>query len=121
MKILIVDDSRTMRKIIKRTLRNAGYGEHDFCEAEDGAEALDTIARRQPDLILCDWNMPEMSGIELLRSMRGNGWNIPFGFITSERTDERRRQARDAGALFLMAKPFTPEAFRHVLAPILAS
>lgn len=119
MKILIVDDSRVMRSIVTRTLRQAGYDEHDVVQAGNGVEALEVMADEEPDLVLSDWNMPEMSGIELLRALRGQGDSTPFGFVTSEGSAEMRQRAQDAGALFLIAKPFTPEAFQEALEPVL--
>jgi two-component system chemotaxis response regulator CheY len=119
MKVLITDDSRVMRQIVKRTLRQAGYTEVQVCEAGDGREALEVIASESPDLVLCDWNMPEMSGIDLLISLRAKGRNVPFGFVTSEGSPDMRQRAENAGALFLIAKPFTPEAFREALEPVL--
>ena len=119
MKILIVDDSRVMRSIVTRTLRQAGYDDHDVVQAGNGVEALEVMAEEEPDLVLSDWNMPEMSGIELLRALRGQGDETPFGFVTSEGSAEMRQRAAQAGALFLIAKPFTPEAFQHVLEPVL--
>jgi two-component system, chemotaxis family, chemotaxis protein CheY len=109
MKIMIVDDSRAMRLIIRRTLRRAGYGNHEVVEMENGAVALDAVRADSPDLILCDWNMPEMSGIDLLKALRGEGINTTFGFITTEGTDAMRQLAMDSGASFLLAKPFTEE------------
>ncbi len=119
MKILIVDDSKAMRMIVTRTLRQAGFGDHEFLEAENGAEGLATVAAEAPDLVLSDWNMPEMNGIDFLRRLRGSGDQTPFGFVTSEGTAEMRETAAAAGALFLVAKPFTPEAFAEVLSPVL--
>lgn len=119
MKILIVDDSRVMRSIVVRTLRQAGFDDHDVVQAGNGVEALDVISEEEPDLVLSDWNMPEMTGIELLRTLRGQGDAIPFGFVTSEGSPEMRQRAEDAGAMFLIAKPFTPEAFAEVLEPVL--
>jgi two-component system chemotaxis response regulator CheY len=119
MKILIVDDSRVMRSIVTRTLRQAGYDDHDVVQAGNGVEALEVMAEEEPDLVLSDWNMPEMSGIELLRALRGQGDATPFGFVTSEGSAEMRQRAEQAGALFLIAKPFTPEAFQQVLEPVL--
>ena len=71
MKILVVDDSRAMRMIVKRTLRQAGFNNVDVSEADNGKTALQQIDTDPPALILCDWNMPEMNGIELLRDLRG--------------------------------------------------
>ena len=73
MRILIVDDSRVMRSIVTRTLRQAGFGDHDVSEAANGVQALDVVAADTPDLVLCDWNMPEMDGLEFLVSLRGRG------------------------------------------------
>jgi two-component system chemotaxis response regulator CheY len=119
MKILIVDDSRVMRSIVTRTLRQAGYDDHDVVQAANGVEALDVIADEEPDLVLCDWNMPEMNGIELLHTLRGQGDTTPFGFVTSEGSAQMRERAAEAGALFLIAKPFTAEVFAEVLEPVL--
>jgi len=119
MKVLITDDSRVMRQIVKRTLRQAGYEDVHVCEAGNGLEALDVIAAENPDLVLCDWNMPEMSGIDLLTALRAKGRAVPFGFVTSEGSPEMRERAQNAGALFLIAKPFTADAFREALEPVL--
>jgi len=119
MKILIVDDSRVMRAIVTRTLRQAGYDQHDVVEAANGVEALDQVHNERPDLVLSDWNMPEMTGIELLHSLRSQGTDVPFGFVTSEGSEEMRARAQSAGAQFLIAKPFTAEAFQELLEPIL--
>jgi two-component system chemotaxis response regulator CheY len=119
MKLLVVDDSRVMRQIVIRTLRQAGYDGHDVVEAENGADGLNKALADRPDLILSDWNMPEMSGLEFLKALRGNGENTPFGFVTSEGSDTMRSQADAAGALFLIAKPFTADTFADALAPVL--
>ena len=68
MKILVVDDSTVMRKMVMRALRQAGHGGHDYSEAANGKEALEQISKESPDLVLCDWNMPEMTGIEVLEA-----------------------------------------------------
>ena len=118
-KILIADDSRVMRQIVTRTLRQAGYEGHDLVEAADGRQAYDTAVSERPDLVLSDWNMPEMTGVEVLRALRAAGVAVPFGFVTSESSDEMRQAAEAAGALFLITKPFTAESFRDALDPIL--
>lgn len=119
MRVLVADDSRVMRQIVIRTLRQAGY-DWEITEAPDGAAALDIAQSEDPDLVLSDWNMPEMTGIELLRAMRRHGIDIPLGFVTSEGSAEMREQADAAGALFLIAKPFTAETFRDTIDPFLA-
>ena len=108
-----------MRMIVKRTLRNAGFGDHEIWEAEDGAEALEGIREESPDLILCDWNMPNMSGLELLQSLTAEGFSIDFGFVTTEATPEMRSRAVEAGAKFLIAKPFTVDSFKMALEPFI--
>src|ERR1700759_2211782 len=119
MKILIADDSRVMRQIVVRTLRQAGFGDHDLVEATNGKEALDMTNAESPDLVLSDWNMPEMTGIEVLRALRAAGNGVKFGFVTSECTPEMQQQAEAAGAAFFIVKPFTAERFDEVLTPTL--
>lgn len=118
MKILVVDDSRAMRMIVMRVLRQSEYGDAEFEEASDGAEALAAIKDSPPDLVLSDWNMPEMTGIQLLQALGEEGIDVPFGFVTSESTAEMREQAIAAGAKFLVAKPFTADTFQEVLSSV---
>lgn len=118
--ILIVDDSKAMRLIVRRTLRQAGFGEYEVEEAANGVEALERIARSQPALVISDWNMPEMNGIELLREINQRKLSVRFGFVTTEGTPDMRAMADEAGALFLIAKPFTAEQFEAALRPLLS-
>lgn len=118
MKILITDDSKAMRMIVIRTMRQAGFDGHEFIEAENGVLALAAIKAEQPDLVLSDWNMPEMTGIQLKEALNAEGIDVPFGFVTSETTPEMREQAIRAGALFLLAKPFTVDTFQEVLSSV---
>jgi two-component system chemotaxis response regulator CheY len=115
MKILVVDDSRAMRRIVSRTIRQAGFEGHEIVEAENGREALEVVKAEKPDLILSDWHMPEMNGIEFLQALNEAGCEIPFGFVTSESTREMVELATEAGAMFLLAKPFTTEDMAQVL------
>ena len=117
MNIMIVDDSNAMRMIVKKTLRAAGFSGHDISEAEDGVKALESIRSAAPDLVLSDWNMPNMNGIELLQTLNEEGININFGFVTTEATRDMREQANSAGAKFLIAKPFTEDDFSNALEP----
>lgn len=119
MKILVADDSRVMRQIVIRTLRQAGFGDHDVVEAADGAAAHEAINTEAPDLVLSDWNMPNMTGIELLHAVRASGSTVPFGFVTSESSEEMQHIAEAGGALFLITKPFTADVFRERLETIL--
>jgi two-component system chemotaxis response regulator CheY len=119
MKILIADDSRVMRQIVIRTLRQAGFDDHELIEAADGKDAFDKTTAEKPDLVLSDWNMPEMTGIEVLRQLRAAGNDVKFGFVTSECTPEMMQAAEAAGSLFFIVKPFSAERFDEVFAPIL--
>jgi two-component system chemotaxis response regulator CheY len=118
--ILVVDDSKAMRLIVRRTLRQAGFGEYEVEEAANGLEALERIGRAAPALVISDWNMPEMNGIELLKELNARKVSVRFGFVTTEGTPDMRALADEAGALFLIAKPFTPEQFESALRPILS-
>jgi two-component system, chemotaxis family, chemotaxis protein CheY len=120
MKILIVDDSKTMRMIVRRTLRQAGFENHPVDEYTNGKEALDAIKASAPGLVLCDWNMPEMTGIELLQALNSSGIKVKFGFVTSEGTPQMQQTALQSGALFVITKPFTPETFQQILGPVLS-
>jgi len=119
MRILIVDDSKAMRAIVRRALRQADLGDHSIEEATNGREGLSFIQQSPPDLVLCDLNMPEMSGLELLRTIKQDGLNPRFGFVTSEATPELRNEASKAGALFVITKPFSPDVFSETLGPIM--
>jgi two-component system chemotaxis response regulator CheY len=119
MDILLVDDSKTMRGIVQRAIRQAGYRGLSVTEAENGAQALEKMRAEQPRLILSDWNMPEMTGIEFLVQVRAAANQVPFGFITSEVSAAIKQQAMDSGASFLITKPFSPEQVQAALSPIL--
>lgn len=120
MKILIVDDSKTMRMLVKRGLRQAGFTSCEVVEAECGADAIASIEKQKPDVVLCDWNMPGMTGLELLQQLRSQGFQSTFGFVTSEGTPEMRSLAEKAGAQFYVAKPFTHEDLRRELGRFVA-
>lgn len=120
MKVVVADDSRVMRQIVIRTLRQAGYDWWEIEEADNGQAALDKIRASKPDFVLSDWNMPEMNGIDLLRSLRDSGDATPFAFVTSEGSPAMREQAEKAGALFLISKPFNAETFRDTIDPFLS-
>ena len=119
MTILIVDDSRGMRMIIKRAFRQAGLDGHDLVEAGSGPEALSILRSTTVDFVLTDWNMPEMSGVEMIETMIAEGIEVGVGVVSSRSSAEMLRRAREAGARFLLTKPFTPDVFRSALTPIL--
>jgi two-component system, chemotaxis family, chemotaxis protein CheY len=117
MKILVVDDSKAMRMIVTRALKStAAYSGATILEAADGKQGLDAVLAESPDIILSDWNMPEMTGIEFLDALRGQGITTLFGFVTSESTPEMYDRAIGSGASFLVSKPFTAESIEQALA-----
>ena len=115
MKILIVDDSRAVRRVVHWALKRAGYGVHDIDEAEDGSVGLAKIETTKPDLVLCDWNMPRMSGIELLEILHARDAVPHFAFVTSAWTAQMRDRATGAGATAFVTKPFTSDSLQAAI------
>lgn len=107
MKALIIDDSSTMRKIITATLGQIGGFTVDT--AGDGQEGLTKFAEFKPDIILLDWNMPNMNGLQFLTALRGCGSKTPVVMVTTEAEKSRVIQAMQAGANNYVIKPFTAE------------
>jgi two-component system, chemotaxis family, chemotaxis protein CheY len=103
-KVLLVDDSGIMRKIILRVLNAIGI--NDVVEASDGAEALKLFGTDSFDIVLSDWNMPNMTGIEFLKAVRATGSKVPFVMITTEAEQSRVLEAIQAGASNYLVKPF---------------
>ncbi|MCP3981432.1 MAG: response regulator [bacterium] len=118
MKILLVDDSKTMRNIQRKTLTQLGYEQLD--EACDGQEALAKAEDFQPDLILLDWNMPVMDGITFVRAFRGQGDKTPIIMVTTEAEKERVLEAIKAGVNNYVVKPFTPDELAQRVATTMA-
>ena len=118
---LVIEDEYDISIIFARALRQAGYGGHTVREAGDGDEALRAIEEKRPGLVLCDWNMPGMSGIELLERLNADGLRTRLGFVTSEGTDDVRKRARDAGAAFFVSKPVTAEKLQQALEKVLVA
>ncbi len=119
MKIMVVDDSKAMRMIVNRTLRQAGFGNCEIVEANNGKEALEAILASPPDLVLTDWAMPEMNGLELAKALRERNVAVKLGFVTSQGTAEMQEEAKNAGALFVLTKPFTADTFKATLDSVL--
>lgn len=115
MRVLVADDSKAMRMIVIRTLRQSGVEITEIMEAADGAEALELVPSFAPNLILSDWNMPNKNGLEFLTELRDARNPTPFGFVTSESNPAMREQALAAGAQFLLTKPFDGERFAEVI------
>ncbi len=107
MKIMLVDDSRTIRNIQKKVLAKLGYD--DIVEAADGVEALAAYEESPPDLMLIDWNMPNMDGITLVKTIRQTDKTIPLIMCTTEAEKSRVVDALKAGVNNYMVKPFTAE------------
>jgi two-component system chemotaxis response regulator CheY len=118
---LIVDDSSVMRKIVERSLRQAGIEEMVVHEAGNGIEALEKLRGAKMDLILSDINMPAMDGLELLRQikMQNLAPGVPVVMITTESSEEHVRQAIASGARGYIRKPFTPEQVKERVLPLI--
>ncbi len=113
MRILVVDDSKTMRSIIKNTLATLGYT--DVEEACDGSDALSKATACAPGLVLLDWNMPNMNGLEFLKAFRASGATAPVIMVTTEAEKPRVIEAIKNGANDYVVKPFTPDVLsKHV-------
>jgi len=119
--ILLVDDSSTMRKIVGRSLRQAGLNFDNIFEAADGLEALALLDREKVDVILTDINMPNMDGIAFLREKaeRAIIKGIPAFIISTETGDDVLGEAKSLGAVGVVKKPFTPEKINEALGPLL--
>jgi two-component system chemotaxis response regulator CheY len=117
---LIVDDSSVMRKIVERSLRQAGLDTLVVHEAGSGTEGLELLKSRSVDLILSDINMPSMDGLEFLRQIRSQNLapNVPVVMITTESSEEHVRQAIQAGAQGYIRKPFTAEQVKDRVLPL---
>jgi len=116
MNVLLVDDNRAMRRMVRSALLQAGVSGLEVEEAENGSDALAKLASREPDLIISDWRMPEMNGVDLLRELRSRGSDVRFGFVTPEAASEAMREtAFEAGAQFIIAGPVSPKSLRDAL------
>ena len=120
MPILVVDDFSTMRRIVKTCLRQIGF--ENITEAEDGKVALDKIAGQEFKLIISDWNMPNMMGIDLLKAVRASDkWkHIPFVLVTAEGQKENVIEAAKAGVSNYVVKPFTADTLQAKLEAVFA-
>lgn len=114
--ILIVDDSVTMRKIIKHHLTQLGY--NSIIEASNGKEGLKKVVEEKIDLIICDWNMPEMNGLQFLYNLRENWQEIPVIMLTTVNTQDEVIAAMKAGANSYLTKPFTRDSLKEKIEQI---
>ena len=118
MKILVVDDMSTMRRIIKNALQQIGFSNVD--EAEDGKGALQKLRNDQFNLVISDWNMPVMNGLELLKEIRGdsNLKDTPILMVTAESKKENILEAIQSGASNYIVKPFTAQTLQEKIEKI---
>jgi two-component system chemotaxis response regulator CheY len=118
MKVLVVDDFATMRRIVKGVLKQLGFS--DIIEAENGSSALDELKKENVGLIVSDWNMPKMTGLDLLKAVREDEKlkSIPFIMVTAEGQKENVLEAVKAGVSNYIVKPFTPETFNEKLVKV---
>ena len=120
MRLLVVDDSSTMRRIIKNTLQRLGYD--DVLEAENGVEAWEILStKRDIDILITDWNMPEMNGLELVKKARADAHyeDIPIIMVTTEGGKAEVITALKAGVNNYIVKPFTPQVLKEKLEAVL--
>ncbi len=118
MNIMLVDDSRTIRNIQKRTLQQLGHT--DIAEAEDGVVALAKFNEKAPDFVLIDWNMPNMNGLELVQKIRETNKTIPLIMCTTEAEKSRVLEALKAGVNNYIVKPFTAESLGEKITQTMA-
>ena len=118
MKVLVVDDFTTIRRVLRNVLKDLGFT--NISEADDGKSALKELKKEKFDLILCDLNMPEMSGLELLIKIRADDEmkDVPFVMVTAEAQKENIIEAVKAGVSSYIVKPFTVETVNEKLSKI---
>ena len=121
LKVLVVDDMSTMRRIIKNVLKQIGFT--DLVEAENGQDALNKLKAGDIGFIVSDWNMPVMQGIDLLRAVRADAdlKHLPFLMVTAEAQKDNIIEAVQAGVSNYVVKPFTAEALQAKLEKIFAN
>ena len=121
LRVLVVDDSRAIQAIITRVLQNAGLGPMVVETASNGDQALRMVTAQPPDLVISDWHMPVVSGIEMLQTLRQlGGGTVKVGFVTTETAERHLDQARSNGAVFVINKPFKDEDLLHEVQKALA-
>lgn len=118
-KVLVVDDFATMRKVIRNLLKQVGY--ENIVEAEDGVNALRVLKSQKVDLIVSDWNMPNMTGLELLKAVRADEEinATPFLMVTAEALQDNVIAAVKAGVSNYIVKPFTAEVLNEKISKIM--
>ena len=120
MRFLVVDDSSTMRRIIINTLNKLGY--QDVVEASNGREGMDRVTDGAVDLVITDWNMPEMNGIDFIRALRAleGKQQLPVLMVTTNAAKDDIVEALRAGVNNYVVKPFTPDTIKEKIDAVLA-
>ena len=119
MKLLVVDDSPTMRRIVMNSLKRIGY--KDMCEGENGVEGLEQLKQGGVDFIITDWNMPEMNGLDFVKEVRKSAeWSgLPILMVTTRSVQGDVIEAMKAGVNSYIVKPFTPPVLKEKIESIL--
>ena len=119
--VLIVDDSSSMRAVIKKIIKVSGFNVGECWEAADGKEAMKVLTNEWVDLVLTDINMPNMNGMELITEMKKDQVqrSIPVVMVTTEGAEERVQEAMKIGASGYIKKPFLPEEIKRTLSSIM--
>lgn len=114
LRVLTVDDSRTILAMLHHTLSNAGF---EVLQAEDGQQGLDVLKTQDVDVVITDINMPVMDGIEFIRNVRASGQyqSLPILILTTETSQDKRDQGKAAGGTGWIVKPFDPEKLISVI------
>jgi two-component system, chemotaxis family, chemotaxis protein CheY len=120
LKVLVVDDSTTMRKVLIKELLKLNFSESNLVEASDGREAIRATMEKKFDLIIMDWNMPNILGIEAVKSIRGAGIETPILMVTTESEKDNIIAAIRAGANNYLVKPFSSESFRNKIVDLMS-
>ncbi len=117
--VLIVDDYKTMLRVIRGLLAQIGFKQVD--EASDGQMALSMMKQKKYDLVISDWNMEPMTGLDLLKSVRGAANNVPFIMVTAESKTENVIAAKGAGVNNYIVKPFSAETLKGKIASVMGA
>ncbi|MFW5866630.1 MAG: response regulator [Armatimonadota bacterium] len=119
---LVIDDSGIMRKMVMRGLQEARLADFQFTEAEDGADGLSKFNPRGTDIVFVDWNMPNMSGMDMVRRVRAQFPDrpVPIVMVTTEKLTGKVEEALDGGVDAFISKPFTAEGLQQRVGPLIA-
>lgn len=117
--VLIVDDYKTMLRIVRNLLAQIGFNNENIDEATDGSMAIDMLGKRRYDLIISDWNMEPMTGLDLLKDVRSKGNKVPFIMVTAESKTENIIAAKQAGVSNYIVKPFNADTLKSKIVSVM--